>query len=105
MNRGFGTATLIFALMAVFVLPASPQDLPKGPAQKTYSAEEFLKALTEGVLKETAKPAVVYGAVRARDKTIEVSIAGGKWTAIPKELVEKIEHLSTRPIDGQEHPF
>jgi hypothetical protein len=105
MTRGFGTATLMFALLAVFALPASPQDRPKGPTQKTYSGEEFLKALTEGQLKEAAKPIVVYGAVRASDKTMEVLIAGGKWTALPMELVEKIEHLSTSPIREHEHPF
>lgn len=74
---------------------------------KTFTGEEFLKALSEGNLRE---PIGKTGMVKpAADGTPAIQFAEGtacgQWTTIPAEMIEKVEFLRTVPCRDHQHPL
>jgi hypothetical protein len=74
---------------------------------KSFTGEEFMKALEEGSLKQ---PIVLTGmAKQAENNCNAILFAEGtscaSWIKIPIDMIDKVEHLATINCRDHEHPF
>ena len=73
---------------------------------KSFTGVEFIKALSEGSLRE---PVVKEGIVKPADDLKAIFFSEGTsclfWTKIPVEMIEQVEYITTVRCQDHQHPL